>query len=286
MEGTPTHSSTVHDLASARALIAELVQQNEQLRRQLAHLTKYVFGRRSEQGSAVPEQCMLPFASAAGAVAAGGDDEAPPHTAVQSYQRRKHPGRRRSAPGAPARASTAGRECRAQALRRVRSAKARIGADITEELDYVPASFVIREYVRPKYACARCQQGVVQAVAAGTPDREGSTGAGLVGARGHLEIFRSPPAVSTGADFPAPRRGRDRRTLISEWSGAVADLLEPIVRDHARRDSAVALDSMRRHQDRRAAEPRETGMDTSGRIGVSGASGATTSPGRATETGQ
>jgi transposase len=36
-----------------------------------------------------------------------------------------------------------------------------IGADTTEELDYVPASFVIREYVRPKYACASFQQGVV-----------------------------------------------------------------------------------------------------------------------------
>jgi hypothetical protein len=33
------------------------------------------------------------------------------------------------------------------------TAKVRIGADITEELDYVPASFVIREYVRPKYDC-------------------------------------------------------------------------------------------------------------------------------------
>jgi transposase len=43
------------------------------------------------------------------------------------------------------------------------TAKVRIGADTTEELDYVPASFVIREYVRPKYACASCQQGVVQA---------------------------------------------------------------------------------------------------------------------------
>ena len=49
------------------------------------------------------------------------------------------------------------------------TAKLRIGADITEELDYVPASFVIREYVRPKYACGRCQQGVVQAVLPARP---------------------------------------------------------------------------------------------------------------------
>ncbi|MFC1783807.1 IS66 family transposase zinc-finger binding domain-containing protein [Planctomycetota bacterium] len=31
--------------------------------------------------------------------------------------------------------------------------KQRIGEEITEELDYVPASFVVRQHVRGKYAC-------------------------------------------------------------------------------------------------------------------------------------
>jgi hypothetical protein len=69
-------------LESARALIAELVQQNEQLRHQLAHLTKYVFGRRSEKGCDVPEQGVLAFASAAGEVEVA-DDEEPAHTEVK-----------------------------------------------------------------------------------------------------------------------------------------------------------------------------------------------------------
>jgi transposase len=59
------------------------------------------------------------------------------------------------------------------------TAKVRIGADITEELDYVPASFVVREYVRPKYACGRCQQGVVQAVLPARPIEKGRPEPGL-----------------------------------------------------------------------------------------------------------
>jgi hypothetical protein len=85
------------------------------------------------------------------------------------------------------------------------TAKARIGVDITEELDYVPASFVMREYVRPKYACGRCQQGVVQAVPAGASNREGKTGPGVIGARGQLQVRGPSAVVSAGADLRAPR---------------------------------------------------------------------------------
>lgn len=38
----------------------------------------------------------------------------------------------------------------------------RIGEEITEELDFVPASMVIREFVRGKYACSKCKQNGVQ----------------------------------------------------------------------------------------------------------------------------
>ena len=107
--------------------------------------------------------------------------------------------------------------------------KVRIGADITEELDYVPASFVIREYVRPKYACGRCQQGVVQAVLPARPIEKGRPGPGLLAHvvsskyADHLPLYRLEQIFA--------RHGVQitRRTL-SEWNGAVADLLEPIVR--------------------------------------------------------
>ena len=33
------------------------------------------------------------------------------------------------------------------------TAKERIGQEVTEKLEYVPASFYVKQYIRPKYAC-------------------------------------------------------------------------------------------------------------------------------------
>jgi transposase len=35
-----------------------------------------------------------------------------------------------------------------------------IGAEETEKLEYVPASFYVKKYVRSKYACKACQSQV------------------------------------------------------------------------------------------------------------------------------
>ena len=38
--------------------------------------------------------------------------------------------------------------------------KQRIGEDVTEQLDVIPAQLKIIQHVRPKYACNRCDEGV------------------------------------------------------------------------------------------------------------------------------
>src|SRR5215510_10823505 len=43
--------------------------------------------------------------------------------------------------------------------------RTRIGEDVSEKLEYEPASFVVIETVRPKYACPHCHEGVVEAPA-------------------------------------------------------------------------------------------------------------------------
>ena len=227
MEGTPTHSSTVHDLESARALIAELVQQNEQLRKQLAHLTKYVFGRRSEQGSDVPEQCVLPFASAAGAVDAGGADEEHPRTEVKSHERRTHPGRKALSKELPREHVLLDVSAEHQHCAGCDQPKVRIGCDTTETLDYQPASLFIREYRRPKYACPRCQDGVVQESLPLRPIEKGRPEPGLLAQvvtakyADHLPLYRQEQIFG--------RQGVGiTRSLMAEWNGAVADLLTPV----------------------------------------------------------
>ena len=209
--------------------IGEERRRVEALEQQLHWLRKHVFGRRSEKGAPV-EQQALPFATAAGQVEESATDEDGDESAlteVPAHTRRKRGGRRplpKELPREiiellPAAAELCCQSCKTD--------KVRIGEDRTEELDYVPASFLVREYVRPKYACRKCENGVVQAELPARPIEKGRPGPGLLAHvvtskyGDHLPLYRLERIF--------PRHGIDisRRTL-SEWCGAVSDLLKPV----------------------------------------------------------
>ena len=210
--------------------IERLHKENAALRQRIQLLTHRLFGRRSEKGVPVVEQGVLPFEPAvAGPVHAATTDESEQDETSKPPLRRRHPGRRRLPADLPRERIEVVPPASERHCATCDTPKVRIGADTTEELDYVPASFVIREYVRPKYACGRCQQGVVQAVLPARPIEKGRPGAGLLAHvvsskyADHLPLYRLEQIFA--------RHGVEitRRTL-SEWNGAVADLLEPIVR--------------------------------------------------------
>jgi transposase len=137
--------------------IERLNQENAALRQRVQLLTHRLFGRRSEKGVPVIEQGVLPLEPAAGPVQAETTDESPrDETSQPASLRRRHPGRRRLPADLPRERIEVVPPASERHCATCDTAKVRIGADITEELDYVPASFVIREYVRPKYACGRC----------------------------------------------------------------------------------------------------------------------------------
>ena len=56
----------------------------------------------------------------------------------------------------------------------------RIGQELTEELDWQPASFTVTEHVRPKYACKHCQEGVLIAELPPRQIEKGRPGPGLL----------------------------------------------------------------------------------------------------------
>ena len=119
------------------------------------------------------------------------------------------------------RCSTCGRE------------KQRIGEEVTEELDYVPASFVVRQHVRGKYACKICQDGVVIADLPSRPIEKGRPGTGLlahilVSKYGdHLPLHRQEGICK--------RHGLSiRRSTMCDWVGQSAELLRPIVQEMKR----------------------------------------------------
>ena len=211
--------------------IDRLNKENAALRQRVQLLTHRLFGRRSEKGVPVIEQGVLPFEPVvAGSVQPEATDESlQDETAERAPLRRRHPGRRRLPADLPRERIEIVPPVSERHCATCDTAKVRIGADTTEELDYVPASFVIREYVRPKYACTRCQQGVVQAVLPARPIEKGRPGPGLLAHIVSSKYADHLPLYRLAQIFERHGVTVTRRTL-AEWNGAVADLLEPIVR--------------------------------------------------------
>lgn len=210
--------------------IDRLNKENAALRQRVQLLTHRLFGRRSEKGVPVIEQAVLPFEAAAGQVHPETTDESRgEEISAAAPHRRHHRGRRRLPADLPRERIEVAPPASERHCAACDTAKVRIGADTTEELDYVPASFVIREYVRPRYACTRCQQGVVQAALPARPIEKGRPGPGLLAHVVSSKYADHLPLYRLAQIFERHAIQITRRTL-SEWNGAVADLLEPIVR--------------------------------------------------------
>jgi transposase len=104
---------------------------------------------------------------------------------------------------------------------------ARLGADVTEVLDYVPGRFQVIRHVRPKYACKACD-AITQAPAPAMPTPRGratpATLAHLLVSKycDHLPLYRQSEIYARdGVDL-------DRSTL-SDWVGQATWLLQPII---------------------------------------------------------
>jgi len=111
--------------------------------------------------------------------------------------------------------------------------KERIGQEVSEELDYIPASFIVREHIRPKYACKQCQSGVVIADLPDRPIDKGRAGTGLFSHvivskyADHLPLHRQESIYK--------RHGLDlHRSTLCDWVAQSADLLWPLVQQMKR----------------------------------------------------
>ena len=103
----------------------------------------------------------------------------------------------------------------------------KLGEDVSEMLEYIPASFKVIRHVRPKMCCTRCDV-IVQAPAPSRPIDRGLAGPGLLvhvlvsKYADHLPLYRQSEIYAReGVDL-------DRSTL-ADWVGAASYLLSPLV---------------------------------------------------------
>jgi transposase len=102
-----------------------------------------------------------------------------------------------------------------------------LGEDVSEMLEWVPASFKVLRQVREKLACGRCDK-IVQAEAPSRPIARGMAGPGLLAHVlvskycHHLPLYRQQEIYEgEGVEL-------DRATL-ADWVGGASALLQPLV---------------------------------------------------------
>ena len=224
------------ELEALRAQLSELQgekqmleQQNALLKQRIRDLERCIFARRSEKYIDHPE---LPFP---------GDEpepEPPPYVdeAPDDEERNTDPkGRKRRRRGVSRVAAELPRvrevvepganeaHCPEGCERQV------IGEEVTEKLEYNPASFYIREIVRPKYACrAHEEHGVATSALPAMPIPKGMAGPSLLAQvctakyKDHLPLHRQHGIyLRHGVDIA--------ESTMVDWVRECAALLAPVV---------------------------------------------------------
>jgi transposase len=107
--------------------------------------------------------------------------------------------------------------------------RCRIGEEVREQLEYVPASLIVIAHIRPKYACPDCAAHVAIADRLPEPIEKGLPGPGLMAHvitnkyADHLPLYRQEGILL--------RQGVEiSRSTMCDWMAAAAELLSPIVK--------------------------------------------------------
>jgi len=105
--------------------------------------------------------------------------------------------------------------------------KSHIGYDSSELLDFVPAKLVVHEHRRHKYACPKCESGVVIAPVVDKPIEGGRPTEGLLAHvavakfEDHLPLYRQVEQFKRqGVTLP--------RSTLGSWMAYVANIMTPI----------------------------------------------------------
>jgi len=221
----PTDASTLQSLVlELLGTLQEKDRRIDQLSSQLEVLKRHLFGRRSEQLD--PNQMGLDLGDLSIPEVAEADPLATAETAPES--RRRGHGRRRLPEHLPRHRVEYDVPEAQRLCRECQHSLVPIGEEVSEQLEYVPASFFVRQQVRFKYACPECQGNVVIAAGAAQPIDKGLPGPGLMAHvltskyADHLPLNRLEGIFA--------RHGVElTRSTLCDWVAAGARLLQPVV---------------------------------------------------------
>jgi transposase len=239
---TPSAEQLPNDVAALKSMVLELMatlhqerRDHEAVRYRLDLLLRRLYGPRGERFD--PNQPLL-FAEAA---ADASPSTPPPAPAPEKTKRRCRPhGRRRLPPNLPRESRHHELPAAARLCPDCGQARADIGVDKSEQLDYRPASLRVIEHFVHKYACPCCRKGPLpgpslQQHQSGAPrlvpdDQAPSTRTtappeSLSMATPNTPAAANPPV--TDADQPAPAAAEASSALVPP-AGVVVSAVKPV----------------------------------------------------------
>jgi len=226
-------------------------RENKELRYFIDYLRRRRYGSKSERID--PRQLQIPFEDLREVVEAempderlevateAPDAESPEDRIPKKYRRKGAHGRKALPADLPRERVEHDLDPEDRCCPSCKQEMSRVGELVTEEVDYIPASVIVREHVRPKYACRKCQEGVVNAELPARPIEKGRPGPGLLAQvlvskySDHLPLHRQE------AIFERHGYALSRSTMC-DWVGACAELLFPIVQEL--RDAIIASEAV------------------------------------------
>ena len=216
-----------NDANTLKQMVLTLLEQIDDLNGQLYYLKRQLFGKKSEKLD--PAQRLL-FENLYDQVKAKIDQQKPskPPT-VKKRKNANHHGRNALPQDLPREVIEIEPPDEEKICPVCHKEKQRIGSEETEKLEYVPASFYVKKYVRHKFACKACESHVSIGELPPMAIDKGIPGEGLL-----AHIITS----KYGDHLPLNRlEGILRRhgveitvSTMCDWVGKSADLLAPLVK--------------------------------------------------------
>jgi transposase len=144
--------ATMPEFDALRLHLQRLEQENELLREQVRLLRAQIFGRKSERFKVADDSQLLLFNESV----AGIDKAVEPEQIEIPAHTRKKAGRRPLPENLP-RVEVIHDITDEEKICSCGCTKSRIGEEVSEQLDIIPASFRVIRHIRPKYACRQCE---------------------------------------------------------------------------------------------------------------------------------
>ena len=208
------------ELQAARNGLQELTLLHEKLKLRLARMLRQQYGASSEKLRAAIDQLQLTLGDIEEQIA----ELAPPAPASPGEPTRRKPVRRPLPESLPREVIEHAAPC---ACPNCGGALRPLGEDVTEVLDYTPASFRVIRHVRPKLSCRSCET-IAQAAVPSLPIQRGLATSALLAHvlvakyADHCPLYRQAEIYArAGVEL-------DRSTL-ADWVGQSAGLLRPLV---------------------------------------------------------